>query len=186
MTKYYLGLDTETTGVEPENGDKIIEIALIQYDAVGNRIGHFIQRVDPERAINPQAQAVHGIAYSDLIGMPKFVDVAETIYDLMQGAELLIAHNFEFDGKFLAAELNQAIGRVPTSASFCTMENSRWACFDGKMPKLSEVCFALGVNYDHSKAHAADYDVEVMMQCFFKALSRDLYLTKTEQEQMVA
>lgn len=175
MSEYFLGLDTETTGVNPEKGDRIIEIALIQYDLNGNRIGDFIQRIDPECAINPAAQAVHGIAYADLVGMPKFADIADKVYELMQGASLLIAHNFQFDGKFIASEMIKCENRVPTAPSFCTMENSRWACFDGKFPKLLELCFALGVDYDKSKAHAASYDVEVMAECFFKALNRGLY-----------
>lgn len=184
MSEYFLGLDTETTGVNPEKGDRIIEIALIKYDLEGNRIGDFIQRVDPECAINPAAQAVHGIAYADLVGMPKFADIADTVYEMMQGASLLIAHNFQFDGKFITSELIKAERRVPIAPSFCTMENSRWACFDGKMPKLMEVCFALGVEYDKAKAHAASYDVEVMMECFFRSYERGLYtdvLTETAE-----
>ena len=186
MSEYFLGLDTETTGVNPEKGDKIIEIALIKYDLKGNRIGDFIQRIDPERAINPDAQAVHGISYADLVGMPKFVDVAEQVYEVMQGATLLIAHNFAFDGNFIATEFVNAGKHVPNVPSFCTMENSRWACFDGKLPKLAEVCFAMGVEYDDSKAHAASYDVEVMAECFFKAMKRGLYDGAIERALMAA
>ncbi|MDI7718444.1 exonuclease domain-containing protein [Acinetobacter baumannii] len=77
MIPYILGVDTETTGLEVENGDKIIEIALIKYDLDGAKLEEFVQRIDPERNIDPKAQAVHGISYSDLIGCPKFVDIAE-------------------------------------------------------------------------------------------------------------
>lgn len=175
MQPYILGFDTETTGVNPENGDKIIEIALIGYDLAGNKISEYIKRIDPERPIDPKAQAVHGIAYADLVGCPKFADVAQEISDLIQGASLIVAHNFKFDGAFITAELSNAGVKVPQTPSFCTMENGRWACFDGKYPKLGELCFVLGVNYDPSAAHAASYDVEVMIECFFKAYKRGMY-----------
>ncbi|KAA0671905.1 DNA polymerase III subunit epsilon, partial [Acinetobacter baumannii] len=56
MIPYILGVDTETTGLEVENGDKIIEIALIKYDLDGAKLEEFVQRIDPERNIDPKAQ----------------------------------------------------------------------------------------------------------------------------------
>lgn len=175
MRPYLLGVDTETTGLEVDKGDKIIEIALIQYDFDGKQIDKYIQRIDPEREINAKAQAVHGISYSDLVGSPKFVDVAPVVSELMREASLLIAHNFAFDGPFITTELSNAGAPVPATRSFCTMENGRWATFDGKLPKLAELCMSLGVTYNPAAAHAADYDVHVMMQCFFKAKARGFF-----------
>ena len=80
-----------------------------------------------------------------------------------------------FDGPFIAAELNRIGVNVPDVHSFCTMENARWACPDGKLPRLGELCFAMGVDYDPAKAHAAEYDVQVMMDCYFKGLLRGFY-----------
>lgn len=57
MIPYILGVDTETTGLEVDNGDKIIEIALIKYDLDGAKLEEFVQRIDPERNIDPKAQA---------------------------------------------------------------------------------------------------------------------------------
>lgn len=175
MIPYILGVDTETTGVELDKGDKIIEIALIKYDFDGKKIDEYVRRIDPERSINPKAQAVHGIAYSDLIGCPKFEDLAGEVAERVNEASLLIAHNFAFDGPFIATELKQSGYEVDLVSSFCTMENGRWATFDGKYPKLAELCRALGVDYDTSAAHAASYDVDVMMQCFFKARQRGFF-----------
>ncbi|UAB18190.1 3'-5' exonuclease [Acinetobacter baumannii] len=175
MIPYILGVDTETTGLEVDNGDKIIEIALIKYDLDGAKLEEFVQRIDPERNIDPKAQAVHGISYSDLIGCPKFVDIAEEVASIVNHASLLVAHNFAFDGPFIATELKRA-GITPKKvSSFCTMEYGRWATFDGKYPKLADLCFSLGVEYDASAAHAASYDVDVMMQCFFKARERGFF-----------
>lgn len=175
MRPYILGIDTETTGLNPEKGDRIIEIALIKYDFDGALVDKYTQRIDPEREIDPKAQAVHGISYADLIGCPKFSDIATVVSETMREASLLIAHNFAFDGPFITSELVKSSTPVPSTPSFCTMENGRWATFDGKLPKLAELCMSLGVRYDQAAAHAADYDVLVMMECFFKAKERGFF-----------
>ena len=181
---YVLGFDTETTGVD--DTDRVIEIALIKYDWNGKLLDSFIQRFDPECPISPKAQRVHGISYADLVGQPKFAEHADKIAEIMQGADLLVAHNIAFDTKMLTAEFVRSSARIPQAASFCTMENSRWACFDGKLPKLKELCFALGVEYDEGAAHAASYDVEVMMECFFKGMKREVYEKSIESALEVA
>lgn len=170
------GLDTETTGLEQAEGHRIIEIAILSYDTASRElVDKYVQRIDPERSIQAAAQEVHGISYDELVGCPKWNDVAPTIQAKLNKAGLLIAHNMGFDGPFLAAELVRVGLTVPNITSFCTMENARWACPDGKFPKLAELCFALGVPYDPDLAHAAEYDVERMMDCFWRALDRGFY-----------
>lgn len=171
-----IGLDTETTGLSQEKGAKIIEIALLTYDYHTRRLeDEWIQRFDPECPIDPDAQEVHGIAYTDLVGCPKWHDLSDEISRRMGAGDLLIAHNMAFDGPFIAGELLRVGAAVPDVHAFCTMENGRWACPDGKLPKLGELCFALGVDYDPSKAHGAGYDVSVMMDCFFRAQARGFF-----------
>lgn len=169
-------LDTETTGVNQAKGDKIIEIALLTYDldtfSLTNR---YVQRIDPDRPIDPSAQAVHGISYEMLMGCPKWEDVVDDVHRIISNSKCLVAHNFGFDGPFIAGELLRVGKTVPTINSFCTMENGRWATFNGKSPKLSELCFALGVDYDPSAAHAADYDTEILAECLFKGMDRGFY-----------
>ena len=170
------GLDTETTGLSQENGDKIIEVALLTYDWNSRElIDRYVQRIDPQRAIDPKAQAVHKISYEELVGCPVWDDVVEDVRSRMAKADLLIAHNMAFDGPFLAGEIARVGLAVPKTPSFCTMENGRWACFDGKLPKLMELCEALGVAYDPDAAHSASYDVEVMMDCFWRAFDRGFF-----------
>lgn len=180
MSLKLIGLDTETTGLKQEDGHRIIEIAMLTYDLDTRRLEDtWIQRIDPERPIDPKAQGVHGIAYTDLVGCPKWDDLAPEIARRMSGADLLIAHNMGFDGPFIAAELIRVGQKVPDVHALCTMENARWACPDGKLPRLGELCFALGVDYDTSKAHGAEYDVSVMMDCFFKGHMRGFYKLPT-------
>lgn len=171
-----IGLDTETTGLSQEKGAKIIEIGLLTYDMATRKcVDRWVQRIDPEQPIEAGAQAVHGICYEDLVGSPKWTAVADDIAKRISRASLLVAHNMKFDGPFIAAELIRVGVKVPDVHSFCTMENGRWACPDGKNPRLGELCFALGVEYDTAKAHGAEYDIEVMMDCFFKGLERGFY-----------
>lgn len=171
-----IGLDTETTGLEQERGHRIIEIALLTYDTNSRRcIDTWVQRLDPQRPIDADAQAVHGICYSDLIGMPVWADLAPEISRRLAAGDLLVAHNMNFDGPFIAAELLRVGAKVPDMYSICTMDNARWACPDGKLPKLKELCFALGVEYDEAKAHAAEYDVQCTVECFFRGLDRGFY-----------
>lgn len=171
-----IGIDTETTGLDQEKGHRVIEIALLTYDFETQRLeDRFVQRIDPERSIDAGAQAAHGITYSELVGKPKWEDVAQNIADRMSAGSLLIAHNMNFDGPFLAAEFQRIGVKVPRVPGFCTMENGRWATPDGKLPRLGELCFALGVTYEPAKAHAADYDTTVMMDCFFRGLLRGFF-----------
>lgn len=176
-----IGLDTETTGLEQEKGHRVIEIAMLTYDLNSRKLEDvWVQRIDPQRPIDPGAQAVHGIAYTDLAGCPTWEDLAPEVARRMSAAGLLVAHNMGFDGPFIAAELIRVGEKVPDVHALCTMENARWACPDGKLPRLGELCFALGVDYDTSKAHGAEYDVSVMMDCFFRGLDRGFYeLPKT-------
>lgn len=170
------GLDTETTGLDQSKGDRIIEVALLTYDTASRKlVDKFVQRIDPERAISAGAQDVHGISYSELVGQPKWDAVAPELQHRMNALDLAIAHNWGFDGPFITGEFVRIGLAVPNIASFCTMENGRWACYDGKLPRLQELCIALGVPYDPALAHAADYDVERTMDCFWRALDRGFY-----------
>jgi DNA polymerase-3 subunit epsilon len=171
-----IGLDIETTGLKQEAGHRIIEIAMLTYDAESEALlDTFVQRIDPERAIDPMAQKVHGISYEELVGCPKWPEVAPRVADKLNGADLMVVHNLSFDQPFIAGELRRIGIKAPSVPGFCTMRNGRWACFNGKFPKLGELCFALSVAYDKEKAHGAEYDVEVMMQCFFEGVRRNFY-----------
>lgn len=173
-----LGFDTETSGLKPANGDKLVEVALLTYDSQTRRlIDKYVQRIDPECAITAKAQEIHGISYSMLVGMPKFRDIAPEVHKRFTAADLAVAHNLEFDAEFMLYELSAAGLKLPNVASVDTMQQGRWACPDGKYPKLQELCFALGVEYDVTAAHAAEYDVVTMMECFWRGLDRGFYVS---------
>jgi DNA polymerase-3 subunit epsilon len=173
MSARILFFDSETTGLSPEKGDKIIELALLTYDwETQKMVDRYVQRYDPERAISAGAQEVHGIAYSDLVGMPKFREHAPDVAHRFNDSDLAVAHNIPFDLEFLISEFTEAGVAIPDVDGWDTMSESRWACPDGKYPRLGELCFALGIPYDPAAAHSAEYDVEVMAACFFEAVKR--------------
>lgn len=165
------GLDIETTGLlEPEH--RIIEVYIGLWDFTSRKlVDEFDQRIDPERAITIDAQRVHGISTLDLSGKPKFSAVASRIHAMLGDADLIAAHNGkEFDLPFVNQELERVgMPRIDTPV-FDTMLEARWATANGKVPNLKELCFACDVEYDPAKAHAASYDVAVMIESFFRGL----------------
>jgi DNA polymerase-3 subunit epsilon len=162
--------DTETTGLKAGT-DRVIELALLVYDSASRACVHrLVQRFDPECPIHPDALAVHGITYGELVGQPKFRALAADVRKQFESCDVTVAHNIEFDKGMLSAEFTAA-GLAPFDfPGVDTMTQARWATPNGKWPKLGELCFALGIDYDTTRAHAAEYDVEVMAQCFFRGL----------------
>lgn len=175
--KIITGIDIETTGLEQAKGHRIIEVAACMYDADTEKcIAQFVKRINPERSIDPGAQAVHGISFTDLVNCPKWEEVAPILAKLMSKSALIVAHNGEgFDLPFIGNELIRIGIAVPNVPVFDTMVHGRWATAMGKLPSLGELCFATGVEYDPSKAHGAEYDVQVMMGAYFEGARKGFF-----------
>jgi DNA polymerase III subunit epsilon len=162
------GLDTETTGLKQSEGHRIIEVCLKLHREDGSRIGGYTTRINPMRGIDPAAEAVHGISLDMLIGEPTWEQVAPKLATVMGKCDVIVAHNgVGFDGPFLYEEFKRVDIVPPQVRLVDTMLQGRWATPDGALPNLRRLCWACGVDYDKDKAHAADYDVDVMLQCFF-------------------
>lgn len=163
------GLDIETTGLlSPDH--RIVEVYISMWKG-RKRVWELNQRIDPERSISADSQRIHGISASDLVGAPKWSTVAPTVHAALSRADVFVAHNGdEFDLPFLDQELKRVGLALPQRPSIDTMQSGTWATHDGKKPRLSELCFACGIAYDPAKAHAADYDVGVMMDAFYRGL----------------
>ena len=172
-----LGIDIETTGLEQEKGHRIIEIAACLYDLDTEKlVGKYTQRINPKRAIDPAAQAVHGISFSELSDCPTWEEVAPKVLKLMSVSDVIVAHNgIGFDLPFIAGELVRAGLSIPSVKVLDTMISGRWATPLGKFPKLQELCFACDVDYDEVKAHGALYDVQVMMESFFVGFKKGFF-----------
>jgi DNA polymerase-3 subunit epsilon len=173
--------DIETTGLKVEDGHRIIEVALSMWafnTVTGDKrkLGKpYIQRINPERPIDPGAEAVHKISLSDLRGKPKWKEVAPIVSKLLSKADIFIAHNAAFDAPFVALELVRVGLPMPTFDVYCTMENGRKATAMGKVPNLGELAYACGFEYDTDSAHSALYDTELLENCYWVGVERGLF-----------
>jgi DNA polymerase-3 subunit epsilon len=171
--------DIETTGLEWKDGHRIIEIAVLfakLEEKKLSRIKTVTKRINPNRSISKKSEEVHGISIEALAGCPTWDSVAPSMGTLISKTDWFIAHNVDFDYGFVTHELNRVGFRSERFPKpYCTMQNARWATFDGKLPNLEELCVACGVHYDPKLAHAAEYDIEKTFNCFQVGLDYGLY-----------
>lgn len=160
-------LDTETTGLDPRQGHRIIEVAGVE--VVNRRLTnrHFHQYINPDREIDEGAQAVHGISSEFLADKPRFADIVDSFLDFIDGAELVI-HNAPFDVGFLNAEL-ELLGKSPVT-SFCdsvtdTLKMAR-DNYPGKRNSLDALCERLEIDNSHRNLHGALLDAELLAEVY--------------------
>jgi DNA polymerase-3 subunit epsilon len=161
----HLVLDTETTGLDPRQGHRIIEIAVLELVDRRPTGRSWHVRLDPEREIDAGASEVHGMTWDDLRGQRKFADVAAEFIDFAHGAEWII-HNAPFDTGFLDAELARA--ELPLCASIAggitdTLTMAREA-FPGKRNNLDALCERFGVDNARRTLHGALLDAELLSE----------------------
>ncbi|WP_063664329.1 3'-5' exonuclease [Comamonas thiooxydans] len=178
------GLDTETTGLNQSEGHRLIEVYVGLYDIANGcqKVNELNMRIHPQRGIDPSAQEVHGIALEDLAGAPYWEQAAPQLHGFLvtSGACAFVAHNGEgFDMPFMMGEFVRVGLPLIQAPLVDTMLQGRWATPDGAMPNLGALAFACGVPYDKNLAHAADYDVDVMMKCFAVGYPRGFFQIPT-------
>jgi len=160
-------LDTETTGLDPRQGHRIIEIACIEM--VNRRpTGHHLHKfVNPEREIDEGAAAVHGITLDFLADKAKFADIVDEFLEFITGAELII-HNAPFDTGFLNAELDR-LGRVPVG-TVCNgvIDTLKMAkeLHPGKRNSLDALCERYAIDNSQRTLHGALLDTELLAEVF--------------------
>jgi DNA polymerase-3 subunit epsilon len=155
-------LDTETTGLEPAQGHRIIELAALELHDRRATGRHFHRYVNPERAIDFAATEVHGLSVEDLADKPRFAEVADEFLDFVNGAELLI-HNADFDVAFLNAELERA-GRARLE-TVCTVSDTLAMARDmhpGKKNSLDALCERYAVDHSKRTLHGALLDAQLL------------------------
>jgi DNA polymerase-3 subunit epsilon len=161
-------LDTETTGLEPEQGHRVIEIGCVEL--LDRRLtgGHFHQYVRPGRKSDPAAFAVHGISDEDLADKPAFDEVAEEFLGFIAGAELII-HNAPFDVGFLNHELARLAGDQPTIESHCHVLDTLALARDlhpGQRNSLDALCKRYAVDNSARDLHGALLDAEILAEVY--------------------
>ena len=160
-------LDTETTGLDPRTGHRIIEVACIEM--VNRRLTgrHLHKYINPEREIDAGAQAVHGITLEFLADKPKFADIVDEFLEFINGAELII-HNAPFDIGFLNAELDR-LGRVPVGTICQSVTDTlRMAkeLHPGKRNSLDALCERYEIDNSTRTLHGALLDTELLADVF--------------------
>lgn len=160
-------LDTETTGLEPRAGHRIIEIGAVEI--VKRRLTgrHYHQYINPEREIDEGAQEVHGISLESLQDKPLFADIAEEFIDFVSGAELVI-HNAPFDVGFLDNEL-ALLGHKARINGICSVVDSLVLArqkHPGQKNNLDALCKRYDVDNSQRDLHGALLDAEILADVY--------------------
>ncbi|MET0281441.1 MAG: DNA polymerase III subunit epsilon [Steroidobacteraceae bacterium] len=176
-------LDTETTGLEPHLGHRIIEIGCVE---VVNRRAtgrHFHEYLHPDREIDPGAAAVHGITLEKLAGKPRFHEVADRFLEFVDGAELVI-HNAPFDVAFLDSEFKlwAAVAKAEAIAlrSRCRVLDTLALAREmhpGQRNGLDALCKRYSIDNSHRQLHGALLDARILA---------DVYLAMTGGQSALA
>jgi DNA polymerase III subunit epsilon len=160
-------LDTETTGLSPKNGDRIVEIGCIELlnrRLTGNSL-HFY--INPERDIPEEAARIHGLRAEFLSDKPIFKDLAEEIISFTKDAEVII-HNASFDMGFLDMEFRKAgypLFSSMISGVIDTLKDAQ-QMFPGKRNNLDALCQRFEVRNDHRTFHGALLDAELLAEVY--------------------
>jgi DNA polymerase-3 subunit epsilon len=177
-------LDTETTGLEPELGHRIIEIGCIEV-VNRRRTGRVFHRyLRPDREIDPGALQVHGITAEFLQGQPRFADVAVEWLEFVRGAELVI-HNAPFDVAFLDAELArlpEPPGRVSEICEVLDTLALARQMHPGQRNGLDALCKRYSVDNSHRDLHGALLDADLLLEVYLAMTGGQGALTLDEAD----
>ena len=173
-------LDTETTGFDPETGDRIVEIGgveLYNHVATGNT---YHQYINPERAMPQEAFEVHGLGDDFLRDKPKFAEIGRAFLDFVGDAKLVI-HNASFDMKFLNAELRwMGLPQMPMDQAIDTLAIARKR-FPGSPATLDALCRRFNIDNSARTLHGALLDSEILAEVYLELIGGrqpDLVLTR--------
>lgn len=167
-------LDTETTGLDPAIGHRVIEIGgveIVNRRLTGRHVHYYLQ---PDRAIDAEAQKVHGISSDFLTDKPRFADVAEELLEFIRAAELVI-HNAPFDVGFLDHELRRWGGVDSPVRELCgvldTLELARRR-HPGQRNSLDALCKRYNIDNSRRELHGALLDAEILAEVYL-AMTRE-------------
>lgn len=161
-------LDTETTGLEPSQGHRIIEIGcveIIDRKLTGN---HYHQYIRPDREIDEGAIEVHGITNEFLADKPVFAQIVDDFLDFVRGAELVI-HNAPFDVGFIDAELRKLSPRRGVITELCTVLDTLVLAREkhpGQKNSLDALCKRYAVDNSQRDLHGALLDAEILADVY--------------------
>lgn len=163
-------LDTETTGFEAEQGDRIVEIGAIELMNHLPTGRQFHEYIDPERSMPQEAFEVHGLGDDFLRGKPKFAEIAAKFVSFIGDDAKLVIHNAKFDMKFLNAELKRAgHATLLWSRALDTVALAR-AKFPGSPASLDALCRRFGIDNSNRALHGALLDSELLAEVYLELI----------------
>ena len=175
--------DTETTGLDPASGDRVIEIAAIELvrDLPTKRVFHRV--VDPERDVPEESTRIHGFSRGDLMGKPKFAEIVDELLAFFGDAPL-VAHNAKFDFGFVNAELRRlALPPLEQERMICTLELAKTR-FPGMPNSLNALCNRFSIDLSERTTHNALLDCRLLADVYVELTGgrqRGLTLAATSQ-----
>jgi DNA polymerase-3 subunit epsilon len=160
-------LDTETTGLSPDNGDRIVEIGcveLINHVPTNNTYQVYL---NPEKDMDPGAEKVHGLTNEFLLDKPKFIEIADSFLEFIADSNL-IAHNADFDINFLNSELVRAKkDKINNDRVVDTLKIAR-SKFPGARNSLDALCKRFFVDNSNRSLHGALLDSELLAEVYLE------------------
>lgn len=160
-------LDTETTGIDPSEGHRIIEIGCVELMERQQTGRHYHVYINPEREVEAEAISIHGITNEFLADKPVFSDIADEFFEFIKGAELVI-HNAAFDIGFMDAEFSRLKSRRKT-ADHCGVVDSLAIArkkHPGQKNSLDALCKRYGVDNSSRELHGALLDAEILADVY--------------------
>ncbi len=161
-------LDTETTGLDPRDGHRLIEVGCLELVERKPTGYHWHYYFNPEREVDAGAVAVHGLDDAFLADKPLFADYADELVEYLRGAELII-HNAAFDVGFINAELIRYGHAVRDIASICTVTDTLALArntYPGQRNSLDALCKRLGIDNTSRTLHGALLDAELLASVY--------------------
>ena len=160
-------LDTETTGLEPEQGHRVIEVGCIEVVNRRRTGRKFHRYLWPDREIDAGALQVHGLTEEFLRGQPRFADIAAELLEFIRDAELVI-HNAPFDVAFLDAEFRR-LAEPTTVGAHCTVLDTLQLArhmHPGQRNGLDALCKRYSVDNSHRDLHGALLDADLLLEVY--------------------
>ena len=168
MTKKLIVLDTETTGLEVDQGHRLVEVGAVALADRKRTDLHFHSYLNPQRSIDEEAEKVHGLSIERLSNEPEFSEIAESFLEFVEGS-ILVIHNAAFDLGFLNAELKRASSKYPSLEEICDVEDTLLmarATFPGQRNSLDALANRFEVSgYDRS-FHGALLDANILADVY--------------------
>ncbi|WP_439111669.1 DNA polymerase III subunit epsilon [Lentibacter sp.] len=162
-------LDTETTGFEPMQGDRIVEIGAVELFNHMPTGRTYHQYINPERGMPQEAFEVHGLGDEFLADKPKFAQIGQAFLDFIQDSTLVI-HNAAFDMKFLNAELKwMNAPQLPMSQALDTLDIARKR-FPGSPASLDALCRRFNIDNSSRTLHGALLDSEILAEVYLELI----------------